>query len=406
MAVSMLWSLVPRRDKFAAPGLKLERTSHPRLFAELERIAGALQEPLPVEVYLIGEPNAWVADRGGLMGFGSRRVMGLGLPLLGALNLSQFRAILAHEFAHYYGGDTRLGPLLHKTQMAMIRTFENMGSVGKAMRVALMQVLYSIVFGILKWYWLLFLRAINFVSRRQEFRADELACIVAGPQPLVSGLRAVHGAALAWPAYWNTEVGPMLNSGFLPSIAGGFGQFLTAPSIAKQVERGIETEMREGKTKPYDSHPPLRDRVAAAEALPNESEPDDPQSAWSLLEDGGAAELAFLQALHPEMPKDALKHVSWEQQGSAVLIPSWTRLVSEYAGLLQGVTTGNLPESVRKIPEIASKMRDPKGMLLNPEQRVERARSLLSTAFGLALVNSGWKVHSSPGEFHLDWGKE
>ena len=406
VAASMLWSLVPRRDKFVAPGLPLERASHPRLFAELERIANSLQEPLPREVYLIGEPNAWVADRGGLMGFGSRRVMGLGLPLLGALNISQFRAILAHEFAHYYGGDTKLGPWLHKTQMAMIRTFQSMGSVGKAMRVALMQVLYMVVFGILKWYWLLFLRAINFVSRRQEFRADELACIVAGPQPLVSGLRIVHGASMAWPAYWNTEVAPMLNSGFLPSIAGGFAQFLSVPAIARQVDKGIETEMREGKTEPYDSHPPLRDRVAAAEALPNQSQPDDPQSAWSLLEDGGAAELAFLEALNPEMPKNALKRVSWEEQGSAVLIPSWTSFVSEYAPLLQGITAGNLAEAAGKVPEIASQIRDPKGMLLTPEQRVERARSLLSTAFGLALVKNGWKVHAGPGEFHLDHGDD
>ena len=406
VAGSMLWSMVPRRDKFAAPGLPLERTSHPRLFTELDRIACALQEPMPREVYLIGEPNAWVADRGGLMGFGSRRVMGLGLPLLGALNISQFRAILAHEFAHYYGGDKRLGPLLHKTQMGMIRTFENMGSVGKAMRVELMQILYVVVFGILKWYWLLFLRAINFVSRRQEFRADELACIVAGPQSLVSGLRIVHGASLAWPAYWNTEVGPMLNSGFLPAIAGGFSEFLAAPAIAKQVEKGIETEMREGKTEPYDSHPPLRDRVAAAEALPNQSQLEGQQSAWSLLEDGGTAELAFLEALNPDLPKNALKRVSWEEQGSAILIPSWTSFVREYAPLLHGITAGNLAESTGKVPQIALHIRDPKGMLLTPEQRVERARSLLGTALGLALVNNGWKLHSRPGEFHVDWGDE
>jgi heat shock protein HtpX len=402
VAGSMLWSLVPRRDKFDAPGLALERATHPRLFAELDSIASSLQEPMPRQVYLIGEPNAWVADRGGLMGFGSRRVMGLGLPLLGALNISQFRAILAHEFGHYYGGDTKLGPFLHKTQMAMIRTFQNMGSVGKAMRVALMQVLYYVVFGILKWYWLLFLRAINFVSRRQEFRADELACIVAGPQPLISGLRIVHGAALAWPSYWNTEVGPMLSSGFLPSIAAGFSQFLTSPGIAPQVEKGIEAEMREGKTEPYDSHPPLRDRIAAAETLPHQSPPENPQSAWSLLENGGTAELAFLEALNPDLPKNTLKRVSWEEQGTTILIPSWIDFVGEYARLLQGITIGNLPEMLGRVPDIASQIRDPKGMLLTPPQRIERARSLLSTALGLALVNGGWKVHASPGQFYLD----
>jgi heat shock protein HtpX len=164
--------------------------------------------------------------------------------------------------------------------------------------------------------------------------------------------------------------------------------------------------MREGKTEPYDSHPPLRDRVAAAEALPNQSQPEGQQSAWSLLEDGGTAELAFLEALNPDLQKNALKRVSWEEQGSAILIPSWTSFVREYAPLLQGITAGNLAESTGKVPKIAPQIRDPKGMLLTPEQRVERARSLLGTALGLALVNSGWKLHSCPGEFHVDRGDE
>jgi len=45
-------------------------------------------------------------------------------------------------------------------------------------------------------------------------------------------------------------------------------------------------------------------------------------------------------------------------------------------------------------------------MLLRRDQRVERARSLLATAFGLALVNNGWTLHSRPAEFHLSRGDE
>ena len=406
VAGAMLWSLVPRRDKFVAPGLLLERTSHPRLFAELDNIATALREPLPQEVYLIGDANAWVADRGGVMGFGSRRVMGLGLPLLAALNVSQFRAVLAHEFAHYYGGDTRLGPWLHRTQMAMIKTFQNMGSVGKAMRVAAMQVLYYVVFGILKWYWFLFLRAINFVSRRQEYRADELACIVAGPQSLVSGLRNIHGAVLAWPAFLKTELGPMFDMGCLPSITDGFAQFLAAPTIAQQVQKGIETEIREGKTQPYDSHPPLRDRAAAAERLAVPSPAPDTKPAYVLMDNVSNEEVRFLRTVNPTLMERSLRRVSWEEQGTSVLIPSWSELVSEYAPLLQGITVGNLVESLGRLPQLAPQIRDPEGMLLTPEQRIERARSLLSTALAMTLVNNGWKLHARPGEFHLDFGDE
>jgi len=75
VAGAMLWSLVPRREKFEAPGALLERDSHPRLFAELDDIAASLNEPLPGEAYLIGQVNTFVAHRGGILGFGSRRIM-------------------------------------------------------------------------------------------------------------------------------------------------------------------------------------------------------------------------------------------------------------------------------------------------------------------------------------------
>ena len=398
----MLWSLIPRRDHFEAPGLLLEPSVHPVLFTEIQNIAAALKEPLPREVYLIGDANAWVADRGGLLGIGSRRVMALGLPLLAALNVSQFRAILAHEFAHYYGGDTGLGPWLHRTQMAMIRTFQGIGSVGELQLPGVVAILYTVVFGILKGYWLVFLRAINFVSRRQEFRADELACIVAGPGALTSGLRSVHASTLAWPAYWRNELAPMLGSGCLPSITGGFSQFLAAPSIAKEVEAGLQKEMEEGKTQPYDSHPPLRNRIEEAGRLQIASPPDDVRPAQCLLGDVGLAEQHFLEAMNPDLPKNGFRRVSWEESGPKFLIPSWSEAVTEYAQFLKGMTTANLANSLNRIPDIAAEMRSPKGMLLTPQQKIPYARHLVGTAFALALVHHGWKLHSSPGEFYLE----
>jgi heat shock protein HtpX len=133
IAAAMLWSLVPRRDLFEPPGMLLDRSSQPRLFAEIDNIAAALNEALPASVYLIGEANAFVSDRGGVLGFGSQRIMGLGLPLFSVLSVSQFRAILAHEFAHYYGGDTSLGPWVYRTQRwpssASLKTLARLASL-------------------------------------------------------------------------------------------------------------------------------------------------------------------------------------------------------------------------------------------------------------------------------------
>jgi hypothetical protein len=198
----------------------------------------------------------------------------------------------------------------------------------------------------------------------------------------------------------------MLELGCLPSITAGFSQFMAAPAIAKQVQSGIETEIREGKTDPYDSHPPLRDRITAAEALAIQSQPDDTNAAFGLLNDVDSEEMEFLEAAYPDLPKNSLKRVSWDELGSKVLIPAWADSVAEYAPLLQGITAENLFEALGRVPQIAPQIRDPKGMLLTPEQRVARARSLLGTAFGLALVSNGWTLHSRPGEFYFECGSE
>jgi hypothetical protein len=85
-----------------------------------------------------------------------------------------------------------------------------------------------------------------------------------------------------------------------------------------------------------------------------------------------------------------------------VLIPTWTNSVATYGTLLEGVTVGNLVESLGKVPQIAPQIRDPKGMLLTPEQRIERARSLLAMGFAIALVRGGAKLCSRPGEFYFE----
>jgi heat shock protein HtpX len=406
VGATILWSLVPRREKFDAPGLLLEPSAHPKLFAELNAIAGSLNEPIPREVYLVGQVNAFVADRGGIMGIGSRRVMGIGLPLLSSLTVSEMRAVLAHEFAHYYSGDTRMGPWVYKTQSAMIRAFRNIGSLGEIGRIAALQFMNMVAAFILKWYFIFFLRVINFVSRKKEYRADELACLVAGAEPLAQGLRKIHGASMAWGPYWNSEVVPVLNQGCKPAIADGFSRFMAAPQIEVQVTKGIEREIAEGKTEPYDTHPPLRDRIAAIEKLREEPADKDGEMAISLLEQPETTELQFLELMNPKLARNSLRQVGWDEIGQTVTIPSWKTAVGEYAPMMNGITAGSLPEVVKKLPQMGSKIRDPRGMLLTPQQRTQRAGQLVGLAFGLALLERGWELEAQPGSFFLAKGRE
>jgi Zn-dependent protease with chaperone function len=87
---------------------------------------------MPAHVYLVSDVNAFVTQRGGIMGIGSRRVMGIGLPLLRTLQVDELRAVLAHEMGHFYGGDTKLGPWIYKTRGALARTVVNLAKAGRS----------------------------------------------------------------------------------------------------------------------------------------------------------------------------------------------------------------------------------------------------------------------------------
>ena len=123
----ILWSIIPRIDRFIAPGPELNPDHHPEIFKTIHEVAERTRQEPPASVYIVPDMNAWVSQRGGIMGFGSNRVMGIGLPLLQVTTTSQFKAILAHEFGHYYSGDTSLGPWIYKTRAAIGRTLDNLG---------------------------------------------------------------------------------------------------------------------------------------------------------------------------------------------------------------------------------------------------------------------------------------
>jgi heat shock protein HtpX len=75
-AGAILWAIVPRPDRFEDPGPALVERDHPRLFEVLRAVARDTAQAMPSEVFLVPQLNAWVAQRGGVMGFGSRRVGG------------------------------------------------------------------------------------------------------------------------------------------------------------------------------------------------------------------------------------------------------------------------------------------------------------------------------------------
>src|SRR5687767_3562662 len=160
-AGTILWALVPRIDRFEPPGPRLTPGNAPYLFTIIEGVASSTSQPRPEEVYLLPDVNAFVTHRGGFMGFGSKRVMGVGLPLLKALSPAELRSVIAHEFGHFVSGDVALGPWIYKTRAAIFRAIEGL-------RGGLLQGLFT-------GYGKMFMRMTMQISREQEFVADATA---------------------------------------------------------------------------------------------------------------------------------------------------------------------------------------------------------------------------------------
>ena len=106
--------------------------------------------------------------------------------------------MLAHEFGHYYGGDTKLGPWIYKTRAAIGRTLQALqGDSDRGFDI------YAIIQAPFRWYGNMYLRTTLAISRAQEFAADRLAARVIGSAAMIEGLRTVHRVAGASNYYLN-----------------------------------------------------------------------------------------------------------------------------------------------------------------------------------------------------------
>lgn len=365
-ACLILWSIVPRADRFVAPGPRLLPEKHPKLFAALESIAQETGQQMPAEVYLESGVNAWVSQRGGVMGVASRRVMGLGLGLLRVLNVAELRAVLAHEFGHYYGGDTKLGPWVHKTRASIGRTITSLS--GNIMQKPFL------------WYGSMFLRVTHAVSRRQEFMADRLAAMVAGKEALTSGLRKVHGAGMAFTSFWRSELVPVLTAGYRPPIAEGFARFVQCSAVTSAVDKAVDAELRQPKTSPYDTHPPLALRIGAVDDLPARATPADDTPAIALLADLPSLEHQLLIAIGGPESAGKLTAAKWEDVGTAVYVPLWRRVVSDLRSYLAGLTPENLPEKAPGLQARCSSL---------SSENMQRVTGAVGAALAVAAVQAG-----------------
>jgi Zn-dependent protease with chaperone function len=381
-AAVILWSILPRIDRFVPPGPLLTEERYPDLFAVIRDLAARTEQKMPADVYLAPEVNAWVAQRGGLVGIGSRRVMGIGLPLLESVTVPQFRAIIAHEFGHYHGGDTALGPWIYKTRQTIWRTIEN-----------LIRSQATWLHKPFLWYGKFFMRVTQSISRAQERAADQLAAKIAGARNMMDALVATHRAGAAYESYWATEVVPVLANGYRPPIAAGLTEFMRSEAVDKQLDDLVKLELTEGQGDVYDSHPPLRERLAVLENLPADTPDAGAPLASTLLGDLRTAEDELLRAI--SLTISTLTAIDWKDTASKVFEPVWRERASKHAAALRQLTFGNMPGNLESLGRLAVTMQ----LAHEPREDVlQDLETVLACALATRLVDDGWVCDASLGK--------
>ena len=283
------------------PGTDVSPEDAPELWALATGLAQVAHTRSPGQIRLVSEANASVGEDSRLLGLisGPRR-MYLGVPLLQGLSVTQLRAVLAHEFGHYSRAHTRLGPIAYRGWQAVTTTLRELQGDDLNWLMRGFGYVLRLPAGL---YLLLSLA----MSRSQEREADRLMVQVAGRANAQSALREIPIIAAYWNSYLRDFVGLGWGSDLAPTADGFFGGFerllaartdeldsmrdkVRAAEAAEPVEKTREDYTREL----LDTHPPIAERIAAMESLPERTTtaPPDDRRACALLPAAAAAATA------------------------------------------------------------------------------------------------------------------
>lgn len=287
---------------------------HPRLFDFIHRVCDETGAPYPKRVFVNYEVNAMAFSDGNSfwhLFIPTEKNLLLGMGLINAVNLTEFKALLAHEFGHFSQKSTKLGAYVYTAFGIMNQIVEGRdffdrfidGWCRLDVRIswpawvfyAILWILRRILMG-LRYLIFYFHRGL---SRQMEFNADLVAVSVAGSDAPVHLLyrctfadrclsQSIQDLQTAMDHHLYTA-----DMFFHQSHAGAFirrrekkpqmGEPPTLPANPVQTSQVFERDDDEQATM-WSTHPSNHDREQNAKAIYIRSQFDE-RSPWLLFDD-------------------------------------------------------------------------------------------------------------------------
>jgi Zn-dependent protease with chaperone function len=289
--------------------VEISEAEQPRLFAFIRQLTQETHTPFPKKIFVSPDVNACVFYNSSFwsMFLPSRKNLEIGLGLVNCVNLSEFKAVMAHEFGHFSQRSMKLGSFTYNVNRVIHNIlFENKGytaflnSWGSIHRyLGLFARVTARIAGAIQWILQGMYRIVNrsymALAREMEFHADAVSASVSGGNNLVSALSRVEVGE----SCYRTALGEANDRLRENKIARNiFSNQLTLfyavaeefklplkdgiPEVSYQFVESFSKSRINYKNQ-WASHPTLGERKVRLDNLGMEVRPDD-TSVWRLFE--------------------------------------------------------------------------------------------------------------------------
>ncbi len=192
--------------------LEINRNDHPKLFDFIDQLTNEVQAPKPKKIFLIPDVNASVFYDSSFwsMFLPVRKNLQIGMGLINTVNLSEFKAIMAHEFGHFSQRSMKLGSYVYTVNqiiyhLVYIRdkwddTLDSWADSTKSGNTFMLvfgffaiitRALVNVVRSILDTLYQFINKRYMALSREMEYNADLIAVSAAGTETAITALRRI-----------------------------------------------------------------------------------------------------------------------------------------------------------------------------------------------------------------------
>ena len=247
-AIYTLFKKLPSGNEIE--GEVIAEADAPRLWERIRQLATRVKTAPPDQIVAGIDTNFFVTEAPCQVGGRTLdgRTLFVSIPLLRVLDQSEADAVLAHELAHLGGGDTRSSAALGPKLQQFDQYTWQMRSGG----------LTIVAHYLLRLYRMIFAFALARDSREREYKADRVSAGLTAPSAIVQSLIKIS----AYASYRNDVERKLFAQNQEHDGALGIARFVAAglPPYANS-EAFIETMKTADVPHPYDTHPPLLERM-------------------------------------------------------------------------------------------------------------------------------------------------